>query len=213
MKYKFVERHRPCFEVGKMWGALKISRSGYYRWRKNPKSRREKENDRLTEVIRGIHKSSRFSYGSSREHVELREKGYHIGHNRVARLMRVNKIRVKTKRRYKITTHSVHSYPVAANLLGNGIQIVRSNQVWVSDISYIWTQEGWLYLSIIMDVYSRGIVGWAMEERLTKELVVKAVEMACSRRGDPRGLIFHSDKGSQYASYEFRGILQKKGII
>jgi len=213
MKYKFVERHRPCFEVGKMCRALNISRSGYYRWRNNPKSRREKENDELTEVIREIHKSSRNTYGSRRVHAELRERGYHIGYNRVTRLMRVNKIRAKTKRRFKITTHSGHSYPVAENLLGKSIQIVRLNQVWVSDITYIWTQEGWLYLSIIMDLCSRGIVGWSMEERLTKELVVKALEMACSRRGGVKGVIFHSDKGSQYASYEFREVLQKKGII
>jgi len=126
--------------------------------------------------------------------------------------MRVNQIRAKTRRRFKITTHSGHSYPVAANLLGKELQMVRPNQVWVSDISYIWTQEGWLYLSVIMDLYSRGIVGWSMEERLTRKLVLKALEMACNRRGAVRGLIFHSDRGSQYASYEFGGMLQKKGL-
>jgi len=212
MKYEFIENHRSCFEVGKMCRALKVSRSGYSGWRNNPMSRRDKENEELLREIRGVHKMSRFTYGSPRIYVELRDRGYFIGHNRVARLMRINKIRAKTKRQFKITTHSKHKYSLSPNLLKD-IEIVKPNQVWVSDITYIRTYEGWLYLCVIMDLYTRSVVGWSMEDRLTKELVLKSLEMACMRRNPGKGLIFHSDRGSQYASEEFRRLLSRKGII
>jgi len=194
-----------------MCRALKVSRSGYYRWRNNPMSRMEKENRKLTREIIEIHKESRFTYGSPRIHAELRERGYFIGHNRVARLMRLNKIRAKTKRRFKITTHSKHRQPISPNLLKE-VEIVKPNQVWASDITYIRTCEGWLYLCVIMDLYSRFIVGWNLEDRLTKDLVIKAFDMACGRRKPEEGLIFHSDRGSQYASEEFRKALVRMGF-
>jgi len=212
MKYKFIEKYRSSFEVGKMCRALKVSRSGYYRWWNNPMSRRDKENKELVGEIRRIHERSRCTYGSPRIHAELRDRGYSIGRNRVARLMKMNKIRAKTKKKFKVTTHSKHKYPLSPNLLKD-IEIVRPDQAWVSDITYIRTFEGWLYLCIIMDLYSRSIVGWSMEERLTKELVLKSLEMAYRRRASGKGLIFHSDRGSQYASDEFRRSLLQKGII
>jgi len=174
-------------------------------------SRMEKENRKLTREIIEIHKESRFTYGSPRIHAELRERGYFIGHNRVARLMRLNKIRAKTKRRFKITTHSKHRQPISPNLLKE-VEIVKPNQVWASDITYIRTCEGWLYLCVIMDLYSRFIVGWNLEDRLTKDLVIKAFDMACGRRKPEEGLIFHSDRGSQYASEEFRKALVRMGF-
>jgi len=134
MKYEFIERYRSCFEVGKMCRALKVTRSGYYRWRNNPMSRRDKENKELLREIREVHKMIRFTYGSPRIHAELRDRGYFIGRNRVARLMRINKIRAKTKRRFKIITHSKHKYSLSPNLLKD-IEIVKPNQVWVSDIT------------------------------------------------------------------------------
>jgi len=212
MKYEFIEKYRSCFEVGKMCRALKVSRSGYYRWRKGLMSRRSRENAELLKEIMEIHRKSRFTYGSRRVHAELRERGYLIGHNRVARLMRLNKIRAKTKKRFKITTHSKHERPISPNLLKD-TRIVKPNQVWASDITYIRTHEGWLYLCVIMDLYSRSIVGWRLEDRLTKELVLKSFEMACWRRNPEKGLIFHSDRGSQYASEEFRKALMQKGFI
>jgi len=149
-----------------------------------------------------------------RVHAELRDRGYRIGRNRVARLMREHRIRSKVKKRFKVTTHSKHGLPVAANLLKRGdVQVYRQNQVWVSDITYIRSREGWLYLCIIMDLYSRSIVGWSMEERLTKELVLKSLSMACMRREPQRGIIFHSDRGSQYASCAFNAKLLRKGFI
>jgi putative transposase len=195
-----------------MCRTLGVSRSGYYAWRKKPVSDREKENEELAAEIRDIHRRSRRTYGSPRVHAELRGRGYRIGCNRVARLMRECGIRSKVKKRFKVTTHSKHGLAVADNLLGRDIQIHRPNQVWVSDITYIRSHEGWLYLCIIMDLYSRSIVGWSMEERLTKELVLKSLHMACTRRGSRRGMIFHSDRGSQYASNDFRAVLAGKGF-
>jgi transposase InsO family protein len=175
-------------------------------------SEREKENEKLVAEISEIHKNSRNTYGSPRIHAELRERGYRIGRNRVARLMRQHRIRSKVKKRFKVTTHSKHRLPVAENLLGGDIQVYRPNQVWVSDITYIRSHEGWLYLCIIMDLYSRSIVGWSMEERLTKELVLKSLHMACMRRESQSGIIFHSDRGSQYASRDFRALIAGKGF-
>jgi transposase InsO family protein len=137
-----------------------------------------------------------------------------IGRNRVARLMREQRIRSKVKKKFKVTTHSKHGLPVAVNLLKRGdVQAHRQNQVWVSDITYIRSREGWLYLCIIMDLYSRSIVGWSMGERLTKELVLKSLHMACLRREPQRGIIFHSDRGSQYASHACTATLQRKGFV
>ena len=174
-------------------------------------SKRIIENTELLKLIMEIHQKSRFTYGSRRVHAELREMGYFVGHNRVARLMKLNKIRAKVKKRFKITTHSKHKRPISPNLLKD-IKVVKSNQVWVSDITYIRTQEGWLYLCVIMDLYSRYIVGWKVGDRLTKDLVIKSFEMACMRRNPAQGLIFHSDRGSQYASEEFRKALVRKGF-
>jgi putative transposase len=212
MKYKFIDMSRSEFEVGKMCRALGVSRSGYYRWRKKPVSDREKENEKLAAEIRAIHERSRNTYGSPRIHAELRERGYRIGRHRVARLMREKRIRSKVKKRFKVTTHSKHRLPVAENLLGRDVSLHKPNQVWVSDITYIRSREGWLYLCIIMDLYSRCIVGWSMEERLTKELVLKSLHMACTRKESQRGIIFHSDRGSQYASNDFRALLAGKGF-
>jgi putative transposase len=143
-----------------MCRALGVSRSGYYVWRKKPVSDREKENEKLAAEIRDIHEWSRNTYGSPRVHAELRERGYRIGRNRVARLMREHRIRSKVKKRFKVTTHSKHGLAVADNLLGRDLQLHRPNQVWVSDITYIRSREGWLYMCIIMDLYSPEVL-WA----------------------------------------------------
>lgn len=214
MKYKFIDMSRSEFEVGKMCRVLGVSRSGYYAWRRKPVSVREEENEKLVLEIREIHERSRGTYGSPRVHAELRERGYRIGRNRVARLMKRHGIRSKVKKRFKVTTHSKHGLPVADNFLRRGdIRVHRLDQVWVSDITYIRSHEGWLYLCIIMDLYSRSIVGWSMEDRLTKELVFKSLYMACMRRKPGRGVIFHSDRGSQYASRALNATLMKKGFI
>ena len=152
---------------------------------------------------------SRRTYGSPRITKELRENGVLCGKNRIARLMRLYGIYAKTKRRFKVTTHSNHNLPVAANLLKGQFQTDKPNKVWLSDITYIRTQEGWLYLSVILDLYNRQVVGWSMDERLTQDLVLQALQQALGRRKPDSGVVFHSDRGSQYAGHAFRNVLER----
>lgn len=213
MKYEFVEENRSAFGVEKMCEALKVSRSGYYAWRRCPVSRRRNENAVLLPRIRESYIKSRGTYGSPRITEDLREAGIRCGKNRIARLMRDNGIVAKTKRRFKATTDSRHNLPVAENLLRRRFRAESPNRVWVSDITYVWTQEGWLYLAMVLDIYSRKVVGWAMEERITTDLALKALERAVWRRKPVKGLIFHSDRGSQYASEAFREALKGHGFL
>jgi len=192
---------------------LNVSRSGYYAWLKRPKSRRRHENEKLGAKIHQIFDGSHRTYGSPRIHAELRFQGLSCGRNRVARLMRKLGIKAKTKRRFKATTDSKHNLPVASNLLGQDFEVAAPNKVWVADITYIPTQQGWLYLAVCMDLYSRMIVGWSMDSRITKSLVVDAFNMAVENRPGARGLVHHSDRGSQYASYEFQNILQSYDML
>jgi transposase InsO family protein len=197
-----------------MCRVLEVSRGGYYKWQKRRKSRRETENDKLLIEIRVEYKKGRKTYGSPTITDEINKKSDRkINRKRVARIMRENGIRAKTKRKFKITTHSSHKYPISPNLLKQNFVTTALNKVWLSDITYIRTMEGWLYLATIMDLYSRKIVGWAMSERLTRQLVMDAFEHAVGRRGHVNGLIFHSDRGSQYASYDFRDLLTKHYCI
>jgi len=213
MKYEFIKENRSSFRVRKMCQVLKVKPSGYYAWRKRGKSRRALENERLLSEIRIIFMRYRRLYGSPRITDELRDNGCHCGENRVARLMKENGIVAKTKRRFKITTKSKHNYPLADNLVNRKFFSNRPNRLWVSDITYIWTREGWLYLAAVMDVYSRQIIGWHMSKRLTRELVIQALKQAIWRRDKVEGLIFHSDQGRQYASYAFGKILKNHKII
>lgn len=167
----------------------------------------------LIEEIKKIHEKSRRTYGSPRITVELNDNGIKCGKKKIARIMRKNGVRAKIKRKYKATTNSKHNYPVAENLLNQDFTANGINEVWASDITYIWTYEGWLYLAVIMDIYSRKIVGWAMSERQTKELVEQAFRQAVLRRSPRPGLIHHSDRGSQYASYSYQDLLKEHGAI
>lgn len=213
MKYEFVEENRSAFGVEKMCKTFKISRSGYYAWRRCPVSRREKENAELLPRIKEAYIKSRCTYGSPRITDDLRDAGIRCGKNRIARLMRENGIVAKTTRRFKATTDSKHKLPVAPNILERNFTTDAPNKVWVSDITYIWTHEGWLYLAVILDLFSRKIVGWAMDERITTDLTLKALERAVWRREPAQGLIFHSDRGSQYASEAFREALKGHGFL
>jgi transposase InsO family protein len=190
---------------------LSISRSGYYGWKKHTISTRKKENQKLVDHINQVYRSNRQAYGSPRITKELNAQGISCGKNRIARLMSVNGIRAKTKRQYKITTRSRHRRPTVPNLL-KGCSIDTPNTAWVSDITYIRTHEGWLYLAVILDVFSRSIVGWSMGERLKDDLVIRAFLSAMGRRKPGASLIFHSDRGSQYASYRFRDLLTQYSI-
>ena len=203
-----MDRYGSGFEVMKMCRVLGVSRSGYYAYLRRGLNRRHEQNRSLLTKIREIWEWSRGVYGSPRITAELRAQGYRCGENRIARIMRTNGIASLTRRRYKITTNSDHKLPVAEDLVERDFTATAPNELWVSDITYIWTWEGWLYLAAIMDVYNREIVGWALYKRMTKELVANALLKALDKRDPEPGLIFHSDRGSQYASQRVRRILK-----
>lgn len=209
MKYAFIRKHEKAWPVWLMCKVLEVSRSGYYDWKRRGESRRQRQGQELLVAIKAIHQKSRNTYGSPRVYAALKAQGYRCGLNQVARLMGEAGIRAKTKRKFKATTDSKHSYPVASNLLGRNFQVEGRNQVWLTDITYIRTKEGWLYLDAIMDLGSRRIVGWSLADRMTKEFVGKALKMAVERRRPSWGLIHHSDRGSQYASYAYQELLRK----
>lgn len=163
-------------------------------------------------MIRIIHKESRQNYGSPKVYRSLRRRGEACNHKRVERLMRENSIRAKRVKKFKVTTNSQHSEPVAANILDRAFTVSEPDKVWVSDITYLWTAEGWLYLAIFLDLFSRMVVGWSMSERMSSELIVSAFEMGQKRRGGVRALV-HSDRGSQYASAVFREKLASEGCL
>ena len=188
---------------------LDVSTSGYYAWRKQPVSEREMANQKLVIKIKEVHTQSDRSYGAPRVYKALRAQGYRCNHKRVERLMRLNDIRAKQSKRYKVTTRSNHSHSVAPNLLARNFKAERPNEKWVSDITYILTAEGWLYLAGVMDLHSRKIVGWAMDKRMTSELVCNAFTMAISRRQPKSGLLHHSDRGSQYTAQPYQDLLKQ----
>ena len=212
MKYQFMHDYRSAFRVKKMCRVLNISRSAYYGWKRRPMRIRKKRNNELMDHIRKAYALGRKTYGSPRVTRELKSQGIVCGKNRVARLMRTEGIQAKMKRRYKVTTHSRHTRPIVPNLLTGKI-VNASDTVWVSDITYIKTYEGWLYLAVVLDIFSRSVVGWSMSERLTDDLTVRALLQALMRRNPHKGLIFHSDRGSQYASRRFKTILSSYRII
>ncbi len=213
MKYIFIEKHRSSFAVEKMCRVLKISKSGYYAWRDKPKSKRGLANEKLDHHIKAIYKKNKGSYGSPRITKALNEQGILCSENRVADRMRKNDIKAKTKKRFKVTTNSKHNHPIAPNLLNQDFAAYNPNQIWISDITYIWTREGWLYLAVILDLFSRRIVGWAMSNRLGQELVLNAFQQALWRRRPGKGIIFHSDQGVQYACTAFRNLLKEYKFI
>lgn len=209
MKYLFMEEYRGVFRMKRMCIVLKVSRSGYYAWRKRRPSRREEANVGLLEHIRKIHRVSRNTYGSPRIKDVLNEQGIVCGKNRVARIMRDSGICVKIKRRFRKTTDSGHGYPVAPNLL---IENKQTERLWVSDITFIRTREGWVYLSAVMNVRTRKIVGFSLSDELSQELVMAALRQAIESSPPEEGLIHHSDRGRQYATYAYQGLLQKYNI-
>ena len=195
------------FGVEEMCRILSVSRSGFYRWCKQYPSRRQKENEQLLALIRQIHRESKCNYGSPRITDALRNRGYNYNHKRVARLMRIHQIRSKRNRKYKVTTQSKHQRAVAANLIKRDFSVNQPNQLWTSDITYVRTQEGWLYLAVFLDAYSRRIVGWSMNHRLSDQLIINAFKQAWQHRQPLPGLIVHSDRGSQYCSRCFKELL------
>jgi putative transposase len=196
-----------------MCQVLDVSRSGYYLWAKHNRCTRQKENERLLVYIRDAYARGRGTYGSPRVTAELKAKGISCGKNRVARLMNSNGIKAKTKRRFKATKKFKHDFLVADNLLQQRFSAEVANEVWVSDITFIWTREGWLYLAAILDIYNRQIVGWSMDDRLSHELLADALRKAIRQRRPKSGVLFHSDRGTQYTSYAFRDLMEQNGFV
>ena len=191
-----------------MCRVLTVSRSGYYAWLKRPTSSREMADQELSQQIKEIHQQSRQTYGSPRIQAELAENGVNCGHKRVARLMRDEELCAKQSRKFRVTTtDSAHHYPVAPNLLDQDFSTSRANEKWLTDITYIPTAEGWLYLAVVLDLHSRRIVGWAMSDSLEGHLVIAALQMAIKMRQPPPALLHHSDRGSQYASEAYQALL------
>ena len=212
MRYQCIDRRRDQYPIRMMCHSLKVSRSGYYAWRSRPESSRAKTDRELTSAIQRLHAQSKGIYGSPKIRYELKSEGYHCGRHKVARLMRIAGLRGCPKKRFRVTTQCDPTHPVADNLLQQDFSAEAINQRWASDITYIATNQGWLYLAVVMDLYSRKIVGWSMSRWINRHLVIDAFRMAIGNR-QPKGvLIHHSDRGAQYTSDDFRDELDKYDV-
>jgi len=204
MKFAFVEEHRNHIPVERLCHILNVTSRGYRSWRGRPVSQRQRDDMVVLAHIREQHHLSLGSYGRPRMTQELKEAGLRVGHRRIGRLMRDNGIRVVRTRKYKATTDSNHSFNIAPNWLDRNFHADRPNQKWAGDISYIWTREGWLYLAVIIDLHSRRVVGWAVSNRLKKDLALQALNRAVALRNPPPGCLHHTDRGAQYCSHDYQ---------
>lgn len=195
-----------------MCKTLGVFPSAYYAWEREQESAHARQDTELLANIRQVFADSRGRYGAPRVHARLAQLGIRVSRKRVARLMRHAQLRAKSARKFKATTDSAHDLPVAPNLLGRRFTVERPDTVWVSDITYLWTREGWMYLAVIVDLFARKVVGWSLRERMTAGLVCEALDAAVALRRPARGLMFHSDRGSQYASKAFRRRLWRYGM-
>jgi putative transposase len=212
MRYRVIQKHDRRYPIRLMCRALTVSPAGYYAWAGRPESDRSVYNRTLLSAIRMIHQESRETYGSPSIWDALIKRGHRVGENRIARLMRVEGIRAKTVKKWRATTDSGHTWPVVTNTLNRQFQIEQPNRVWAGDITYVWTTEGWLYLAVVLDLYSRIVIGWAMGHRLTVDLAERALTMALANRKPTAGLLHHSDRGSQYAATSYQRLLGEHGI-
>ena len=212
MKYAFIKEQQHNYDIKVLCEILDVSKSGYYDWLKRPIGKRAKRRAELLEAIRRVHQESRQVYGSPRIHKELKNRGATVNEKTVADIMRKASIQAKTRRKFKATTNSNHELPIAPNLLNRQFHNRALNDVWVSDITYIDTGEGWLYLSVFLDLGSRKVVGWSMDSTMTAELVLNAFRMGITNTGIAPNMV-HSDRGSQYASDLFRSELEFRGCV
>ncbi len=213
MRYQFIEAHRDMFCVKVMCATLGVSRSGYYEWRSRPASERALANERLLGLIRRIHRASRENYGERKTWEALRAAGESCGRHRVARLRRLDGLIAKRVRRFRQSYAARHSEPPAPNLLNRNFTATQINRVWVTDITFVPTRRGWLYVAMMVDLFARQVVGWAMSGRIDQQLVLDALHMAIQRRNPEPGLIVHSDQGQQYASAAYRAMLTRHGML
>jgi putative transposase len=213
MRFRLIDANKAGITIDRMCALMDVSVSGFYAWKNRDPSKRQLDDMVLLAHIRSQFASSHETYGAPRMHVELKEDGVDVGRHRVARLMRDNGLKALQKRRYKKTTDSGHGSPVAANILDQDFACDMPDQKWGADISYIWTAEGWLYLAIVLDLYSRRIVGWATSDRLKKDLALSALRRAIVLRQPQPGLIHHSDRGSQYCSDDYQRLLKAQDML
>ena len=199
--------------MAKLCKLLEVSRSGYYAWEKRPESSRKKENEELLALMKKLHGKHRGVYGSRKMKKALEQEGWKVNHKRVERLMKAGGLRSRLSVKYKATTNSKHNLPVAENLLNRQFTAAKPGEKMVSDITYIRTDEGWLYAAAVLDLYGQKVIGLSMGERMTKELVLKALDEAYMRSGRPKGALIHSDRGSQYCSHEYRKRIEKYGLV
>jgi putative transposase len=213
VRFAFIVAEKAAFPIRLLCRTLQVSRAGFYAWHTRPPGPRAHADARLGLEIAAIHAETRQRYGSPRIHAELADRGCRTSRKRVARLMRVRGLAARRRRRFRGTTQSRHPFPVAPNVLARQFERAAPDQAWATDITYIPTGEGWLYLAVILDLCSRFAVGWAMSERITDDLTLDALGLALARRRPPQGLLHHSDRGSQYASGDYQRVLAQHGIV
>lgn len=212
MRFAFIARHRRHWPIDLMCRVLQVSRSGYYAWRRRPMSAHQSRRLELSAAIRQAHQESRCLYGSPRIHRELLARGIRVCVNTVAKLMKMLRLFSRRKRKFRTTTNSRHSHPVASNVLNRSFTETQLNRTWASDITFIPTLEGWLYLSVVLDLCSRKVVGFSMQDHLRSELATEALTMAIQHRRPGRGLLHHSDRGVQYAGDDYQHLLSTHGF-
>jgi putative transposase len=212
MRFALIDAAKEDFPVQRLCQVLGVSQSGYFAWRSRPASCHQREDLVLLAHIRSAFARSHGTYGSPRMTRELQDDGLNVGRRRTARLMRENGLKARQTHRFKRTTDSHHAFPVAPNLLEQNFSAERPNQKWAADISYVWTCEGWLYLAVILDLFARRVVGWAVSDRLHQELALEALHKAVAVRRPSAGLIHHSDRGSQYCSLAYQAELRRHNI-
>ena len=213
MRFEFMKAHSEEFPIGKMAEIFKVSRCGYYEFLNRKPSKRASDNEALIVEIKNVHKASRGTYGSPRVQAELKKRGKKCSRKRVAKLMKKEKIEAKMRKRGKVSTQpSNKAVEVAPNHLDQRFAVEAPNKVWISDITYVWTEEGWLYVASVMDLFSRKVIGLSLGDRLETELVTMALKQALYRCCPKKGLLHHSDRGSQYTSAEFKELSRRHGI-
>jgi len=212
VKFRFLQEHREIFRIRKMCEVLEVSRSGFYAWLHRQPSRRERENEAIAVHVREVHRRSREIYGSPRIYAELREEGKGWGRHRVARIMREEGLRARCARRFRWIANKRGELPAAPDLLQRKFRASTPNQVWVGDFTIIRTGEGWLHLAMLLDLFSRKVVGWATSANPRQELALEALQMAIEQRQPRSGLIHHTDRGGQYSSAEYQNLLDRHGI-
>lgn len=213
MKFAFILAEKAFYPILVLCELLGVSRSGFHAWQHRPRSARQCSDAHLATQVAAVHKRSRGTYGSPRVHAELKAKGVRVGKKRIARLMQENGIKARCKRRFRKTTDSKHTSPIAPNILAREFEAPAPNRVWVTDVTAIWTLEGWLFLAVILDLYSRRVVGWSVSVSNDTVLALAALQTALATRRPPAGLVHHSDRGSPYASEDYRTALSRHGLV